>query len=247
MPAQRKLFRIEQIHPITMPAALVAGGAVAGPHYQDVFERDVLAELKTLRDLIERRTGGGHVLDASTGEPSGPHQLRDNTDTIHRALSRTKQEVAALYAGAFSDAGRPRATRELDAVVDGTERATRQILDAAEDIEEAANTLSASLKHAQEQALAQDIRDQVLRIFEACNFQDLGGQRIAKVLATLQFVEDRIARMMDIWGKIAAIPDQAAAAGAAHESKILPLHGPQLDGDPGHASQDDVDKLFARG
>ena len=47
--------------------------------------------------------------------------------------------------------------------------------------------------------LAQDIRDQVIRIFDACNFQDLAGQRIAKVLATLKFIEDRIARMMDIW------------------------------------------------
>ena len=240
MPVQRKVFRIEQMHPIARPAAVVAGGAVAGPHQQDL-----LAELKALRDLIERRTAGGRVTDDGAGEPDGLRQLRDNTDMIHRALCRTKQEVAALYAGAFSAAGRPRATRELDAVVDGTECATRQILDAAEDIEEAANTLSASLKREQEQALAQDIRDQVTRIFEACNFQDLSGQRIAKVLATLQFVEDHVARMMDIWDDIAAVRDQAGAASAEHEIKILPLHGPRLDGEPGHASQDDVDKLFA--
>ena len=247
MPAQRKFFRIEQMHPT---AAVVTGVAVSGRHEHDifaheVFQRDVLAELKALRDLIEQRTGGGLVPDAGAGEPSGLRQLRDNTDTIHRALCRTKQEVAALYAGAFSGAGRPRATRELDAVVDGAERATRQILDAAEDIEEAANTLSASLKHTQEQALAQDIQDQVIRIFEACNFQDLSGQRITKVLATLQFVEDHIARMMEIWGDIALPWEEAVAAGPEPEKTILPLHGPRLDGDSGHASQDDVDKLFA--
>src|SRR6266699_576243 len=146
MPVQRKVFRIEQMHPIARPAAVVAGGAVAGPHQQDI-----LAELKALRDLIERRTAGGRVTDDGAGEPNGLRQLRDNTDMIYRALCRTKQEVAALYAGAFSAAGQPRATRELDAVVDGTEGATRQILAAAEDIEEAANTLSASLKRAQEQ------------------------------------------------------------------------------------------------
>jgi chemotaxis protein CheZ len=249
MPVQRKIFRIEQVHPV----AAVGAGAVVPDLPQrevferEVFEREVLAELKALRDLIEQRTGSGRVPYAGAGDPSGLRQLRDNTGTIHRALNRTKQEILALYAGAFSDAGESRATRELDAVVDSTERATRRILDAAEDIEEAANTLSASLKHTQEQALAQDIRDQVIRIFEACNFQDLSGQRITKVLATLQFVEDHITRMMEIWGDIAMIRDEGAAASVAHQNAILPLHGPQLDGDPGHASQDDIDKLFARG
>jgi chemotaxis protein CheZ len=55
----------------------------------------------------------------------------------------------------------------------------------------------------------------VIRIFDACNFQDLAGQSIAKVLATLKFIEDRIARMMDIWGGIDAFKDYTAAALAA--------------------------------
>ena len=139
--------------------------------------------------------------------------------------------------------GKPRATRELDAVVDGTERATQQILDAAEVIEEAANSLSASVKQEQEQALAQDIQDHVLRIFEACNFQDLSGQRIAKVLATLQFVEDHIARMMEIWGGADAFKDYTSAAAAGAEPEHL-LHGPKLDDDSGHASQADIDAMF---
>ena len=241
MPVRRKVFRIEQMHPIATAGAITAGEAVSAPH-----SREIVAELKALRDLIERQTGGAHGPDAGTGEPSGLRQLRDNTDIIHRALCRTKAEVATLYAGTFSAAGRSRATRELDAVVDGTESATRRILAAAEIIEEAANTLSASLKREQEQALAQDIRDQATRIFEACNFQDLSGQRIAKVLATLQFVEGHVARMMQIWDDIAAAGDHAAAA-SAHATKTQALHGPPLDGDSGHASQAEVDKLFAHG
>src|SRR5438874_2486342 len=79
---------------------------------------------------------------------------------------------------------------------------------AAAGIDDAADTLSASLRSEQEHALSSDIRDQVVRIFEACNFQDLSGQRIAKVLETLQFVEDRVARMMEIWGgRAAAVED----------------------------------------
>ena len=238
MPVQRKVFRIEQMHPIATAGAITAGEAVSAPPSQEI-----VAELKALRDLIERQTGGAHGPDAGTGEPSGLRQLRDNTDIIHRALCRTKAEVATLYAGTFSAAGQPRATRELDAVVDGTESATRRILAAAEVIEEAANTLSASLKREQEQALAQDIREQATRIFEACNFQDLSGQRIAKVLATLQFVEDHIIRMMEIWGGAEAFKDYTAVATREDESNPL-LHGPKLDDDSGHASQADVDAMF---
>ena len=83
----------------------------------------------------------------------------------------------------------------------------------------------------------------MIRIFEACNFQDLAGQRIAKVMATLKFVEERIARMMEIWGGIEAFKDLSAAAAEGDPATVL-LNGPKLDGDPGHASQDDIDAMF---
>ena len=56
-------------------------------------------------------------------------------------------------------------------------------------------------------AAAVDIQDKVIQIFEACNFQDLTGQRITKVVSTLRFVEDRIMQMMDIWGGIETFKD----------------------------------------
>ena len=124
-------------------------------------------------------------------------------------------------------------------MVESAERATEQILGAAEDIEDAANTLSASLKRDQEKSLALDIQDNVLRIFEACNFQDLTGQRIAKVLTTLKFVEERIAHMIEIWGGIDAFKPYAAAA--ANDRRNALLHGPKLDDDEGHVTQEDVD------
>jgi len=40
------------------------------------------------------------------------------------------------------------------------------------------------LKDNFERGLAQDIRDQVTQIFEACNFQDLTSQRVVKVRAS---------------------------------------------------------------
>src|SRR5262249_34185948 len=130
-------------------------------------------------------------------QSSSLRQLQHEADAIHTAIARTKQEIAMLHAGA-SGRGGPRAARELDAVVDGTERAAHQIMDAAEAIAKAAKSLTAA--QTKDDAATQRIRDNVLRIFEACNFQDLSGQRIAKVLAMLQFIDESIARMVEIWG-----------------------------------------------
>ena len=78
----------------------------------------------------------------------------------------------------------------------------------------------------------------------ACNFQDLTAQRITKVVATLNFVEDRITRMMEAWGGTEAFRLYTAAAIGARENNGR-LHGPKLEGDVGYATQEDVDALFA--
>jgi hypothetical protein len=131
--------------------------------------------------------------------------------------------------GAGSDAAlqaeNMRIAHELDAVTAGTAQATQKILAAAEEIDQLANSLSAALKGRIEQDLAQDISDSVLRIFEACNFQDLIGQRVAKVMKTLKANE---------------IPPVPAEDAAPH------LHGPRLDRDKGHLSQSQIDALFGR-
>jgi chemotaxis protein CheZ len=239
MPVQRKVFRIEQTTTVDATA-----GALEVAGLSPAERNEIIAELKALHDLVERRNPRPSA-EAETCSAEELRQLKSETEAIHLALNRTKREIAALHANAFGPAP-ARVTRELDAVVESAERATQQILGAAEAIEDAANTLSASLKREQEQSLALDIRDNVLRIFEACNFQDLTGQRIAKVLATLKFVEDRVAHMVEIWGGIEAFRSYAVAAANERDRNNL-LHGPKLDDDKGHVSQDDVDAMFATG
>ncbi len=146
-----------------------------------------------------------------------------------QALMAAPPAAPAPSAGAGNDAARQadnmtRIADELDAVTAGTAEATQKILAAAEEIDQLANNLSAALKGRLEQELAQDIGDTVLRIFEACNFQDLIGQRVAKVMKTLKVDE-----------MLAAAP---ATDAAPH------LHGPRLDGDQGHLSQHEVDTIF---
>jgi chemotaxis protein CheZ len=221
MPVRRKVFRIEEMRRMA-PARAFALAEAPAP----AAERDA------------RPCPGPDARD-------GLRELKDETDSIFRAINRTKQEIAALHVSGLNSEGNGRVRQELDAVMDGAEHSIEKILAAAEAIDEAANTLSAVLQQEQNQALAQDIRDDVIQIFEACNFHDLAGQRIGKVLTTLQFVEDRVTRMMEIWGGIEAFRDHAAAARAERAgSTPFLLNGPKLDGDKGHVSQADIDAMF---
>jgi len=129
-----------------------------------------------------------------------------------------------------------RIAHELEAVTAGTDQATQKILAAAEEIDQLASNLSAALKGKIEQGLAQDISDLIVRIFEACNFQDLIGQRVNKVTTTLGILEAHIARVLDEIKN----PPLAPSGGNAVEY----LHGPRLDIDRGHASQSDIDTMF---
>jgi chemotaxis protein CheZ len=248
MPVRQKSFRIEQVTTSGEPRSVAPDGVPVGSAVSALRHQEVLDELRALRALIEQRPSAAASESDTKNDQitlGDLNTLKSETGSIHRAITRTMQELASLHFGAFGNTGHGRASRELDAVVDSTERATQQILEAAESIDEAANTLSAALKHEQEQALASDIRDHVVRIFEACNFQDLSGQRIAKVLATLAFVENRVARMLEIWGGPEALDGYAAATLAEHDMESQLVSGPKLNGDAGHVSQQEIDAMFA--
>ena len=130
----------------------------------------------------------------------------------------------------------PRAGLELEAIVASTEAATGTIMDAAEEImstDPGAENYSEAVNEA------------CMRIFEACSFQDITGQRITKVVATLTYIEERLHGLQDAWG-----PDIADAEGTAPEvgkdADARPnsslLNGPALVGEG--IGQSQVDDLF---
>jgi chemotaxis protein CheZ len=233
---RRKIFRIEATS--GAPHAGAAGNSHASHH-------EIMAELKALRAIIEPQEAIQPVLDACRTQIAEAHKFRAELDLISTAIARTKTEIATLHVTGFEGPEMTRVTDELDAVVDGTELATQRILAAAEVIDQSANTLSASVRSGQDQMLAADIQEQVIQVFEACNFQDIAGQRIGKVVATLKFIETHIARMVEIWGGLDAFAEVTPAAMAARAGSKGLLGGPRLAGDPGHADQDEIDALFA--
>ncbi len=234
----------------------------AGAAPSDGACNEVLIELAEIKSLIKQSARNpGAVVDAADEDFAAAEQdataaryseeelrearkLKVELDIIHEAIDRTKREIATLHKTNVDPERMTRVTDELDAVVDGTEHATEKILAAAEVIDEDANTLSARLK-GQDQDLANDIQDKVVKIFEACNFQDLTGQRITKVVSTLKFIEDHINQMIDIWGGIDSFQDVEAERMPEREGDKALLNGPALEDSEDIASQDDIDALFA--
>jgi chemotaxis protein CheZ len=160
------------------------------------------------------------------------------------AIESAKREIATIRASAEGHDRIQRAATELDAVVVATEEATTTILAAVEDIETAANALRDAPPDGARAAPIAAILDRVLVLYEACNFQDITGQRISKVVGTLQFLEDRLDRMLEAYGPVAPSPEPPAGAADRPEGGGL-VGGPGLPGETGHVSQVDVDAYFA--
>jgi len=219
MAAPRKVFRIEELRAARLPAE----EAEAAQRHTEIMQA-----LDALRSAFAA-PASPDASGAMSGAESG--RLASELNLIATRLAGG----AAGDGHASDDETVPltRIANELLAVTSGTEQATQKILAAAEQIDQLANNLSASLNGRIEQGPAQDIRELVLRIFEACNFQDLIGQRVSKVMTTLKFVEEHISSVLEEIRTMSARPQ-----GGAH------LHGPRLDRDSGHASQTDIDAIF---
>ena len=231
MQARRKVFRVE---------AMERARPVEG-HAHD----EIMSELRAMRALIKpSEQVTQQMIDAYKAQIAEASKVQGELDPISDAISRTKTEIAVLHGKSFSGDEMAKVTGELGAVVGGTEEATQQILEAAEAIDNAATALSKVTSPDQQKLLSEEIQERVVSIFEACNFQDLTGQRINKVMTTMKFIENHITVMMDIWGGVDAIKAHAPAIVDTREGDDRLLNGPKVDGDVGHASQDDIDALF---
>jgi len=258
MAIHRKRFRVEEAIVGEMPSPEVIEEAAP-------MHSEIMAELRAIRAQMAKGTvplsgsAAMAAIDASTAHELSEartmldtyraqieqcEKLKVELDLIHDAINRTKREIAVLHGKSFNGEEMAKVNGELGAVVGGTEHATQQILEAAEAIDQAASALAKVNSPEQQKILSEEIGERVISIFEACNFQDLTGQRITKVMATMRFIEQHINAMMEIWGGVDAIRAHAPPIVDNREGDAKLLNGPKLDGDVGHASQDDIDALF---
>jgi chemotaxis protein CheZ len=151
-------------------------------------------------------------------------------------IDSMRNEIGALQVNDLKSNRIPSAGEELGAIVKATEQATNTIMECAEALMGADDSDPAAYK-----AL---VDEKMMIIFEACSFQDITGQRVSKVVETLQHIEQRVVRFADVMKAkdLDGFITDAEKERAARKEKFL-LNGPQLAGEG--VDQSDVDKMFA--
>ncbi|MGN6570361.1 MAG: protein phosphatase CheZ [Pseudolabrys sp.] len=152
------------------------------------------------------------------------------TDTV----ASLKRNIGSLMS---DEDGRclSRAAAELGAAVESMEKAAQAVLAAAESIDDGMRGMSCAQGPDAGCEIAPEMQARIAQIYEACNFQDLAGQRIGKVIDLLGHLEEQLAHV---------------AAGDAHAPATIErrdgglINGPRLDGASGHVDQRSVDLLF---
>lgn len=245
----KKLFTAELQRMKARGAEPQAGSSAGQP--VSVDNRPVLEAIAAMRNDIRMLEGLIRGEDPDVVMPTADKEAEQKRAEVNmlktevRALSicieQTKAEIAALRPTNSPDDRLMAVTNELDAIVAATEHATDGILENAEKIDNLATQLKSQANDSFSGHIADEISEAVVGMFEHCNFQDITGQRITKVCKTLQYIEDRVNKMIDIWGAENFLDLPPPPEVHVDDDKKL-LNGPALENQG--ISQADIDALF---
>ncbi len=173
------------------------------------------------------------VLLTMTGDLTAQESsLLAEVEELGKTIASAKAEIAALRVDDITISHIPFATDELDAIVAHTASATHAILESCEVLDDAASATTGEV--------SARLQDATTKIYEACSFQDITGQRITKVVTTLKAIEAKVAQIVSTFGVGGGSIDDVVAVSMGEDEL---LNGPQL---PALAmDQSDIDKLMA--
>ena len=170
------------------------GGSARGRWFLAEFaRRNRSADTNVLLDAIAR-------LESAVTDGRGPDAVshfRGDIMEMANAIGRTKAEIAAITDPGHDQTRLSIASEALDAIVQATERATTDILAAAEQVQESAWSLR---ENGTDEAACDALDRYATQIYTACSFQDLTAQRTGRIVHTLRYLEERLIAMMAIWG-----------------------------------------------
>ncbi|MFT6490978.1 MAG: chemotaxis protein CheZ [Parvibaculaceae bacterium] len=203
-----------------------AGAAIQSIKSSQTLNRDL--NLNDVLKLAEVMVGSMRGFFAHL-DTSMYHELND----IAEFINETKTEIRRLQPADLKEKDIPQAGRELEAIVEATENATNTIMEQAEVLLDADSEDS--------DAYQETVTNSALTILEACSFQDITGQRISKVVFTLQRIEERIGSLAVTLGDRlgSSITEETEAERRRREQM---LHGPALAGEG--VGQADIDGMF---
>jgi len=209
--------------------------------FQDRLKKEIAAAHEAIKTPLKPEEVAAvvrQVIESLSGDVSAADlKFYSELEELARYIRQAKSEIASIKPDDISTSFIPNATDELDAVVGSTEDATNRIMDVCDEMSAIASTCPAPIN--------EKIVGCTTKIFEACNFQDITGQRITKVVETLKHIDTRIEAIVKAMG------DEIHRGSGGHATKNVHaadpekglLNGPQL---PSNAiSQSDIDKLLS--
>jgi chemotaxis protein CheZ len=184
--------------------------------------------------VYELKVNGSELrVEADTRMDEDVATLMARIQELGRILNTAKLELALFRNANISGDHIPAANQELEVILAHTASATNEILDVCELIDPLAKKLDA--------AEAAEMMAGMMRIYTACGFQDLVGQRIRKILRILMTIDTQIQQLLDAFGGV-PMAGPASAMEADSGAKAL-MNGPQLP--KAAMSQSEIDRLLA--
>ena len=180
-------------------------------------QTDVVAEV--VRAVLATMQG-----DLTTQEKS----LLSEVEELGRSIATAKAEIAALGVDDINASHIPSATDELDAIVAHTASATEIILEVCEMLDRVGGELAKHTTAPYAREAASQLQNATMRIYEACNFQDITGQRITKVVATLKAIETKVENIVGAFGTRGEPVEVPARVNGTAPPDVVAMHGPQM-------------------
>ncbi len=155
---------------------------------------DLDKQFEHLEDFIARR------FDEISTEINATSQLIDmNDDVLKEKFSEVLQVLDAV-SGYAEGSSSSNSGYELDAVVNETEKATNDIMDAADRIYKYLKKREDWENEIKREDLLDRARKDIDIIIMSCSFQDLTGQRIHKAVQNIKEAERRLAQILEDLG-----------------------------------------------
>jgi chemotaxis protein CheZ len=205
-----------------------------GQHLRDGIKAEISPLIDELRRFTDRR------IAELSAEIHATVQLVDFSETnLSSQLSKIQEQIVSLVvapAAATRNSG-----LELEAVVQATEAAANQIMEAAEAI---GDWLRTGARDADSIAV---VAEQLNTIFEACSFQDITGQRVRRAIQHLQKVEVMLTEINPI-NRERAVTSPSAGVPCPVRDDLDRMLGQDRAEPSGPIApdllQDDIDALF---
>jgi chemotaxis protein CheZ len=161
--------------------------------------------------------------------------LYKEMSNLAQIIEQTRADLRKTNAGDIHLKHLPSATDEMDAIVKATEQATMSIFKACEGLEKITQGLDTANREA--------VQAEVTRIYEACSFQDITGQRINKVVKSLCAVEEKVTSIIRILNERMGDMELHHTSKDERMGDAALLNGPQMATEA--ISQEEIDKLLA--